>query len=590
MQALKKYLFILSSSDRKKASLLLIMIILMALIDTLGVVSILPFMAVLSNPSLIETNFILNNIFQISKIFGVENNQQFFVFLGFLVFILLVVSLIVRVITIYSQVKFIEMLHYNKAKSVIESYLNQPYHWFLNQNSSEIGATILEEVRVVVSHGIHQLLEIIAKGAIVITITILLIIIDPKLAFVVGLTIGSAYVIIFSFLRKYLSRIGKDRLLHNQLRFKVVDEAFNAIKEVKLGGLEQSYINRFTKSAGIFARVSTSADVIKQLPRFFLETIVFGGILILLLYLMIQTGSFNNALPIISLYAFAGYRMMPALQQVYASLTVLNFTYPSLDRLYNILKDLKTFNQNQNQEILPFVKSINLKNIHYNYPKSSRTVLKDINITIPAKSSVALIGATGCGKSTIADIILGLLEPQKGSLEVDGQVITRQNSRSWQRSIGYVPQTIYLSDDTVAANIAMGEEPENFNHEAIQKAAKIANLHNFIIKELPDQYQTTIGENGVRLSGGQRQRIGIARALYQNPKVLVLDEATSALDNETEKAVMEAANNLDKDVTIIIIAHRLNTVQNCDIVFKLEKGQLIKKGKFSEITDETIAS
>ena len=228
-------------------------------------------------------------------------------------------------------------------------------------------------------------------------------------------------------------------------------------------------------------------------------------------------------------------------------------------------------------------KTITLKNIHYSYPNASRTALKDISLSIPAKSSVGLVGSTGSGKTTTVDIILGLLEAQKGTLEVDGQIITKQNSRLWQRSIGYVPQHIYLSDNTVEANIAFGVNPEDINQEAVEKASKIANLHEFIMEELPKQYQTTIGERGVRLSGGQRQRIGVARALYHNPEVLILDEATSALDNQTEKAIMDAVNNLGKDITIILIAHRLSTVKKCDQIFLLEKGHLKNQGTFEEL-------
>ena len=298
---------------------------------------------------------------------------------------------------------------------------------------------------------------------------------------------------------------------------------------------------------------------------------------------MKQAGNFNSALPILSLYVFAGYRLMPALQQVYASLTILKFIGPSVEKLHEDIKSLNPLIENQSHEVMPLNNTITLKNIHYNYPNTSRTAINGINLNIPAKSTVGFIGITGSGKTTVVDIILGLLEVQKGTLEVDGKVITKQNSRSWQRSIGYVPQHIYLADDTVAANIAFGLETKDINEVLIEKAAKIANLHQFVIDELPNQYQTIVGENGVRLSGGQRQRIGIARALYNNPQLLILDEATSSLDTETELSVMEAINNLSKEITIILIAHRLNTVKNCDIIFQLDKGQLIRQGKFNEI-------
>ena len=211
--------------------------------------------------------------------------------------------------------------------------------------------------------------------------------------------------------------------------------------------------------------------------------------------------------------------------------------------------------------------------------------MEDININIPSKSTVGIVGTTGSGKTTMVDIILGLLEVKKGTIEVDGNIITEKNTRSWQRSIGYVPQHIFLSDDTIAANIAFGVDTKDVNYEAIEKAAKIANLHDFVLEELPKKYQTTIGERGVRLSGGQRQRIGIARALYHSPQLLILDEATSALDNQTEQAVMDAVNNLGKNITIILIAHRLNTVKNCDIIFKLDKGRVIAEGSFDELID-----
>jgi ABC-type multidrug transport system fused ATPase/permease subunit len=298
---------------------------------------------------------------------------------------------------------------------------------------------------------------------------------------------------------------------------------------------------------------------------------------------MSVSGTFSAALPIISLYVFAGYRLLPAAQIIYSSFTQLTFTSPSIEKLYNDINNLNSINLDCDKGLLPLNKKISLNNICYSYPNASKTALKNISLSISVKNTIGLVGATGSGKTTVVDIILGLLEAQKGTLEIDGKIINKQNTQSWQRSIGYVPQNIYLSDDTVAANIAFGQDPGDIDKEKIQKASKIASLHDFVIHELPNKYETTIGERGVRLSGGQRQRIGIARALYFNPQVLILDEATSALDNITEKHVMDAVNNLGKDKTIILIAHRLSTVKNCDKIFLFEKGELKNEGTFDEL-------
>ncbi len=583
MQTIKKLLFFLTVQERKRAGLLLIMILIMALIDMIGVASILPFIAVLTNPDLIETNLILNNMFQFLSKFGVENNQQFLFALGVLVFALLIFSLIFKAITTYVQAKFVQMREYTISKSFIEGYLRQPYSWFLDRHSAEFGRNILSEVGRIIGGGMRPLMELISRSIVSIALISLLIITDPKLALLTSIFLSLFYGIIFFSIRNYLKRIGKKRLKSNQIRFLSISEAFGAVKEVKVGGLEQIYINHFSDSAKIYARTQVSSSILSQLPRFFLEAIAFGGIMLIILYKMTQTGSFNNALPVLSLYVFAGYRLMPSLQQIYRSFTTLTFTGPVIEKLYNDKRNLKYFKINQEKKKLDFNNSITLNNLYYKYPNVSRTALKNINLKIPAKTTVGIIGPTGSGKTTMVDIILGLLEAQKGTLEVDGKIITNQNSRYWQQSIGYVPQHIYLSDDTVSANIAFGIDQKNIDQVNIEKVSKIANLHQFVIDELPQKYLTRIGERGIRLSGGQRQRIGIARALYHNPKLLILDEATSALDNETEKFVMDAINNLGKEITIILIAHRLNTVKNCDIIFKLENGHLIEQGTFNKV-------
>lgn len=586
MEKFKKLLFLLSAHERKRAGLLLIMIIMMALLDMIGVASILPFMTVLANPSLIETNFILEKIFQTSSIFGVKTYQDFLFFLGVSVFLLLIFSLIFKAITYYAQVRFAQMKEFTIGKRLVEGYLNQPYSWFLSRNSADLGKNILSEVGQVITLGINPFMELIAQSMVTIALITLLFFANPKLTIIIGLTLGFAYLIIFNFVRRYLSKAGRERLKNNEKRFIAVSEAFGAIKEVKVGGLEKIYSKSFSIPAQLYAKTQAFSIVIAQLPRFILEAIAFGGVLLIVLYMMFQTGSFNSSLPIISLYVFAGYRLLPALQKIYGSFTQLAFVGPSIDKLHNDLKNLKPLNKNQNQDILTFNKEVVLKDISYNYPNASRKALDTINLKIFAKSTVGFIGSTGCGKTTIVDIIMGLLVSKNGSVRVDQEVLTEHNIGTWQRSIGYVPQHIYLKDNSIAANIAFGIDTENIDQKTIEKVSRIANLHEFVINELPKQYQTVIGERGVRLSGGQRQRIGIARALYLNPKLLILDEATSALDNQTEQVVMEAIHNFSKDITIIMIAHRLNTVKNCDMIFQLDKGQLRRKGTFKELIND----
>ena len=574
MQIIKNFLFLFTFHEIKRVILLAVMILIMALLEIIGVVSILPFVAVLTNPTLIETNSILNSMFNISIKYGVENEQQFLFILGILVFAMLVISLSFKAITTYAQHRFVQMREFTIGTRLFESYIRQPYSWFLNRHSADLGKNVLSEIQAIIGNGLNPLIELLAKGTVAIAIILLLIVVDIKLALFVGLILGGSYSIIFYILRNFLKKIGKSRLDNNKSRFLTLSEAFGAIKEIKVRSMEKIYVSRFAVPSKNYARTTALSQIIKHLPRFFLEAIAFGGAMLLILYLMLKKGNFNEAFPVIALYIFAGYRLIPSLQQIYNSLTQITFINPSLSALVNDLKNLNEIKPNINEDTILFNKQISLNNIQYSYPNSQRLILKNINLTINAKSIVGLVGPTGSGKTTIVDIILGLLENKKGNLEVDGKIITKKNIQSWQHLIGYVPQNIYLIDDTIASNIAFGIDKESIDLNAVKKASKIANLHDFVENELVKKYQTMIGERGVRLSGGQKQRVGIARALYHNPRLLVLDEATSALDNQTEQAVMDAVNNLSKNITIILIAHRLSTVKICDEIYLLNNGEL----------------
>lgn len=580
MTTVRKLLDFLTKREQKRAALLMCMILVMALLDMIGVASIMPFIAVLANPEIIEKNAILNNVY--TKL-NFTNPQQFLFIIGIIVFILLVTSLAFKALTTYAQLRFTLMREYSISKRLVEGYLCQPYSWFLTRHSADLGKTILSEVKEVIDKCVSPMMTLIAQSAVALALLMLLIVIDPHLALIACLSLTATYAIIFKISSSFLARIGEERLKANQERFTVISEAFGAVKEVKVGGLEQAFIQRFTKPANGFVKHQASEQTIRQIPRFALEAVAFGGMLLLMLYLMAQNNTFANVLPIITLYAFAGYRLMPAMQQIYGAVTQLRFAGPALDALHTDLMSLQALSHNSSQKLVLLQHAIKLKQVLYSYPNAPHPALNNLSITISAGSKVALVGTTGSGKTTTVDIILGLLEAQHGSLEVDGQVITEDNRYAWQRNIGYVPQQIYLADDTIAANIAFGLEIKDIDQNAVERAAKIANLHTFVTNELPQQYQTTVGERGVRLSGGQRQRIGIARALYHNPQVLIFDEATSALDNLTEQAVMDAVHNLGHEVTVILIAHRLSTVISCDSIFMLEKGKLIAEGTFKEL-------
>ena len=556
----------------------------MAIFEMIGVVSIMPFMAVLISPELVETNSLLNAAYNFSSIFGVKSNQQFLFLLGVLVFVLLIVSISLKTFTIYLTVWFINMCNYNFARRLVEGYLHQPYSWFLNRHSADLGKTILAEVSVVIKQGLYPILTLIKQSIVALALLSVMIFVDPKLTLIVGLTLGIAYGLIYIFIRKSIKKMGKDRLESNKWLFTSISEAFGAVKEIKVGGLEKIYINRFSAPAKNLAKINALFGFIKQLPRFFLEAIVFGGILLVVLYLMTQLNSITKAIPIIALFAYTSYRIMPALQEIFNSVTEIRYALPSINAMYNDLKNLKSFiNSSSNDNLFNFENNITIKNLNYNYPNANRTTLKNLSLSIKSRTTVGIVGATGSGKTTTVDIILGLLETQEGSLEIDGKKINKNNLRAWQRSIGYVPQNIFLADDSVAGNIAFGVDPKFIDQKNVERAAKIARIHEFVISDLPEKYLTSVGERGIRLSGGQRQRIGIARALYHNPKVLILDEATSGLDNTTELAVMEEVKNMAKDLTIIIITHRINTVKNCDNIFLLEKGMLIGQGTFNEL-------
>ena len=357
-------------------------------------------------------------------------------------------------------------------------------------------------------------------------------------------------------------------------------------------GLEDAYLRRFRRPAAVFARTQALAAILGTIPRYVLEAVAFGGMLIIVLVLLARAeGRLEEAIPVLGVFAFAGVRMFPAMQKVYDSFTKLRFGGYALDALHRELTESRPAHPlpAQKGEALDLKERLTLENIYYSYPSTDKPALNGLSMSIDALTTVGVVGGSGAGKTTAVDVILGLLWPQDGVLRVDGVVINEHNRRAWQRSIGYVPQHIFLADETVAANIAFGVPRKQIDMDAVKRAARLSELDRFVTEELPQGYETMVGERGVRLSGGQRQRIGIARALYYDPSVLVFDEATSALDNLTERAVIDAVHNLSGAKTIIMIAHRLTTVQRCNEIILLEEGQIAARGSYEELMEESEA-
>jgi ABC-type multidrug transport system fused ATPase/permease subunit len=412
-------------------------------------------------------------------------------------------------------------------------------------------------------------------------------VVDPLLALVVFLVLGSAYGIVYAIVRRRLAVTGRKSIEAATQRYRLASDALHGIKEIKLLGIERQFCERYSGPSQQAARYEALGQAIANLPRYVLETVAFGGILLIVLYLLASKGGVGEALPLIALYALAGYRLMPALQQIFSALTQIRFNRFALDKLYDDMRSSAVGGEQpanpQDTRAVPLGDRIELRGAGFSYPGADRSVISNLNLAIRANTTVGLAGQTGAGKTTIVDIILGLLPLTHGELIVDGVGIGYANVRQWRRNLGYVPQAIYLSDDTVASNIAFGLPPDQIDLVAVERAARAADIHDFVAGSLPSGYYTLVGERGVRLSGGQRQRIAIARALYRDPPVLVLDEATSALDGITEGVVMEAIQRFSGRKTIIVIAHRVTTLRTCDVIYLFDRGRVTAAGSYQDL-------
>jgi ATP-binding cassette subfamily C protein len=515
---------------------------------------------------------------------GFTSSNSFLIFLGSMAMVAIVLSNAFSAFVVYLIHRFGLMQNHRLQARLFERYLTQPYSKFATRNTSELGKNIAIEVGEVIDHVLFPIMHGTSRLFASLAIIGLLIAIDPVLAATVTAALGGLYAGMYVVIQRRLQRHGKERARVEQVRHQVVAEAFRGIKDVKSGGHERTVLDALVRPSLRFARISTAQRVQSALPKYLLEVIAFGSILVIVIYMLASQGTLEGVLPTLGLYAFASYRLMPAVQVLYESATQLRFYGAAVDIL---AADLMPHTESALPPAirpvpLPLEDVLELRDISFRYEQGDRPSVASLSLSISAGSTVALVGPTGCGKSTTVDLILGLLTADSGQILVDGHELDADGWRAWREGLGYVPQQIFLADTTIAKNIAFGIANGEIDHGAVRHAAKVAQIHEFI-SSLPEGYETVVGDAGVRLSGGQRQRIGIARALYRNPQVLIFDEATSALDNQTEQDFYTALAAETAKKTVILVSHRLSTVRNCDRLFMLDQGRVIAQGTYDDL-------
>jgi len=583
-KTLKTMYALLSPRDRRRAGLVLVLMLATASFALLGVGSILPFLTLAMDPTAVQRSSMLNWIYLRS---GVETVPDFVMVLGVATLTLIVLMNVVAALALWIEMRFINGATHSISVRLLEQYLSRPYDFFLTQNTTDLSKNVLNEVDQLVGGVLRSATVLLSRGLVAAALITLLLLIQPMVTLAAMGALGILHAIGYSAIHRRLTVLGKKRLDTNTGRYKFVAEAFGGLKEVKTLGREAFFIDQY---AGVSKKNSdyvTASRVYPRLPLFLIESLAFGGFMAGVLVLMASGNTMADVIPVLGLFAIAATRLLPGFQEILSSLASFRFNEHLLQKLYSDLVETRvetvTSQAAGPQVPLAFERHIRLEHVGFRYDGTDRNVIGDLTLEIPKNSSLALVGTTGAGKTTLVDIVLGLLVPTSGRVVVDDTVLGVDNASAWRRKIGYVPQDVFLTDDTIMRNIAFGLHDAQIDRAAVEKAASIAHIHDFIVSELPEGYATVVGERGVRLSGGQRQRLGIARALCHDPELLVLDEATSDIDNITEGHITEAIQNLAGKKTLLIVAHRLGTVKRCDRICVLDNGEIIASGTFDEL-------
>jgi ABC-type multidrug transport system fused ATPase/permease subunit len=583
----KRLYKILPPSSKRGLPFVVIVSLIAAIFETASVASILPFMAVVMDPGVLfkypwlEKSLVL---------FNIQTQQGAVIGAGVLTVAVLAIGNIVTAANLWIQTHYIALARRELSSELFTGYLYLPYAFHVQRDTPSLGRVIGGDVESALGGFLASLLGVVAKGLSGLVLISLIIVVDPTVALGTVLVLGCGYMFVYRLIRARQVRLGAKMVEASLAVGRISLEGLSGVKELRVLGRESSSTVEYKKSFTELTDTQASNLLASALPRYVIEVFAYAGIVAVTLAFVIK-GEGTAAIPSLALYALAGNRLVPIFQQFFAAAITIKYHTRAVESLE---ADLAVVRQNpapllaDDSSPLSFKNEINLSHLTFSYPTANRPALNDVSLRIPQNQSIGFVGRTGSGKTTLADVILGLYTPGSGAISVDGINLTEDNARAWRKRVGYVPQTVFLTNASVARNIALGIPEDQIDHEAVLRAAHMAQADEFI-SQMPDGYDTVVGERGVKLSGGQRQRLGIARALYHNPDVLVFDEATSALDGMTEDAVMQAVQTLSAERTMILIAHRLRTVQACDRIVMLEAGKIVADGSYSELAKNSIA-
>ncbi len=582
---LKELYSLLTDVQRKKLLRLQILVVLMAFAEIAGVVSIGPFMALVGDISQLQGEGRLADLYRAT---GLEDPREFLFWVGVSVLVVLAVAACISTFTIWRLSIYGAQVGAELGNRLFRYYMHQPWLFHASGSSSQLTNRIAQEAGRINGQIITPLMQMNAKVVMALFMALAIFLYNPLVAITGVLIFSGAYILLYKTVQRRLVRNGQHISEAQQMRFKLMGEGFGGIKDALLLGRQKFFTDRFQAECEKFAAAQGTTAALGQMPRYAMEFIAFGSVIFLVLYLLsARDGALGEILPVLSVYALAGFKLLPAFQQAYTGLSQIRGNLAAFDAVRDDLHASSLTVEKSyaptGQRIAP-KSEIRFDSVVFSYPGKEEPALKGVNITIPSNQVIGLVGASGSGKSTAIDLLLGLIQPQEGNLMIDGQPLTNERRRDWQDSLGFVPQSIFLADSSISENIAFGLPPEAIDEDKVNRAATMAHLDE-LLAELPQGLATTVGERGVQLSGGQRQRIGIARALYHDAEVLVLDEATSALDGITEKLIMDAIHDFSGKKTIIMIAHRLATVRKCDSIYLLQNGKVADHGSYQELSE-----